>query len=129
MTGSSLLDTNLVVAALNGKQDAQDFLRGTPDVVLSATVVGELYFGAFKSVRVAANIGHLENFITKMTVLICDTETARYYGRIKNGLRAKGKPIPENDTWIAAVAMQHRMTLVTRDAHFDEIDGLTVARW
>ena len=62
-----------------------------------------------------------------MTILVCDTETARQYGRIKVELRRKGRPIPENDMWIAAVALQHGLTLATRDAHFDAIDGLTVA--
>jgi len=61
--------------------------------------------------------------------LICDIETATHYARIKNDLRLKGKPIPENDIWIAALALQHGLILATRDAHFGEVDGLTVVRW
>jgi tRNA(fMet)-specific endonuclease VapC len=51
------------------------------------------------------------------------------YGEIKSSLRQKGKPIPDNDIWIAASARQHSLTLVTRDAHFDEIDDLARERW
>ena len=57
--------------------------------------------------------------------LPCDFDTARLYGRIKAELRRKGKPIPENDIWIAAAAIQYGLTLVTRDRHFDFIDGLS----
>lgn len=62
-------------------------------------------------------------------MLDCDTETAKVYGIIKNALRTKGKPIPENDIWIAAIALQHDVTLVTRDAHFGAIDGLDLQTW
>jgi len=48
---------------------------------------------------------------------------------VKNALLAKGRPIPENDVWIAALARQHDLVLVTRDEHFAEVDGLTLARW
>jgi tRNA(fMet)-specific endonuclease VapC len=51
------------------------------------------------------------------------------YGEVKNALRLKGHPIPENDIWIAAVAHQHDLTLVTRDTHFDEIDNLKIIAW
>jgi tRNA(fMet)-specific endonuclease VapC len=56
----------------------------------------------------------------------CDAATAREYGRIKEILRAKGKPIPENDIWIAAMAVQHGLTLATRDQHFGEVPNLVV---
>jgi tRNA(fMet)-specific endonuclease VapC len=53
----------------------------------------------------------------------------QYYGAIKNHLRAKGRPIPENDIWIATAAKQHQLTLVTRDGHFQAIEGLLVEQW
>lgn len=62
-------------------------------------------------------------------VLGCDAETARRYGEVKNGLRQKGRPIPENDIWIAAIALQYDLTLVARDVHFGEVDGLKVEAW
>ena len=62
-------------------------------------------------------------------MLGCDTQTARHYGQVKNQLRVKGRPIPENDLWIAAVARQHALTLVTRDKHFSDIDDLPTVGW
>lgn len=56
-------------------------------------------------------------------------ETSQQYGKIKNGLRVKGRPIPENDIWIAAICKQHGLTLISRDEHFKEIDGLPITAW
>lgn len=61
--------------------------------------------------------------------MTCDTGTAREYGLIKDQLRKKGRPIPENDIWIAAVARQKDFVLATRDAHFFEIENLEVENW
>jgi len=55
--------------------------------------------------------------------------TAAYYGKIKNNLRLKGKPIPENDIWIAAAALQNNLTVITRDKHFLEIDLIKSEIW
>ncbi len=96
---------------------------------LSSIVLGELYYGALKSTRVEVNLARLDEFARSSTVLVCDTETARHYGQIKSKLRERGRPIPENDIWIAAVAIQHRFVLATRDEHFDEVEGLPVEKW
>lgn len=56
-------------------------------------------------------------------------ETALQYGRIKQRLRRRGRPIPENDLWIAATAIQHQLVLASRDDHFTEVEGLTGERW
>ena len=60
---------------------------------------------------------------------LLDISTARIYGRVKNALRQSGKPIPENDIWIAAVALQHDLTLITQDAHFEHVLGLATKAW
>jgi len=57
-------------------------------------------------------------------VLDCDAKVARRYGEVKNMLRKRGRPIPENDIWIAAIALENNLTLVSRDDHFLEVDGL-----
>jgi tRNA(fMet)-specific endonuclease VapC len=62
-------------------------------------------------------------------VLYIDEETTFSYGAIKTALRKKGKPIPENDIWIAAIVLRHNLTVVTRDKHFKEIDGLVIKHW
>ena len=66
--------------------------------------------GARKSARAAENLARPDKFVASSTILACETATAQQYGDIKNTLRAKGRPIPENDIWIAAIAMQHQLT-------------------
>jgi tRNA(fMet)-specific endonuclease VapC len=62
-------------------------------------------------------------------VLLPDVESARNYGAIRDELRRKGRPIPDNDIWVAAIARQHNLTLITRDTHFQEIEGLSIGSW
>src|ERR671939_46553 len=71
----------------------------------------------------------IDDFAARSSILVCDHTTARQYGESKNALRAKGRPIPENGLWIAAVALQYSLTLATRDDHFREVDGLTIVKW
>jgi tRNA(fMet)-specific endonuclease VapC len=64
-----------------------------------------------------------------LPVLLCDVDVAWRYGEVKKLLRDKGRPIPENDIWIAAIALKHDLTLATRDVHFGEVTGLKTAAW
>ena len=129
MSGRVLLDTNIVIALFAKEAVVQQRLAATEEVFVSSVVLGELYYGAQKSSRVEANIARVTTFATANAILVCDTVTAQDYGAIKNQLRAKGQPIPENDIWIAATAKQHQLTLVTRDGHFQAIEGLVVEQW
>ncbi|MDZ4659380.1 MAG: type II toxin-antitoxin system VapC family toxin [Bythopirellula sp.] len=129
MAGKFLLDTNIVIAHLDQEKLVNEFINGIPEVFLPVIVVGEMYYGAIKSGRAASNISRLENFILKVTILFCDTSTARVYGQIKNELRLLGKPIPDNDLWIAATARQHGLTLASRDGHFSAVPNLQVENW
>ena len=79
--------------------------------------------------RVQDNIQRIMSFITANTILGCDANTARFYGQIKNALKLKRRPIPENEIWIAAVAVQHDLILVSRDIHFSEVEGIKLAVW
>ena len=63
------------------------------------------------------------------SILSNDRATARLYGEVKESLRRKGTPIPENDIWIAAIARQHDLPLVARDAHFQQVDDLRIEEW
>ncbi|MBI1258232.1 MAG: PIN domain-containing protein [Chloroflexi bacterium] len=128
MNNGLLLDTNAMIARLKGDNGVIQVLA-TEDVWVSSTVIGELYFGAYKSGRVEENIRNLEAFIHGRTILVCDKDTAHIYGRIRHQLQVKGRPIPQNDVWIAAVALQHNLTLLTRDVHFKEVDNLPLKSW
>jgi tRNA(fMet)-specific endonuclease VapC len=127
MNGRYLLDTNIAIAIVKKEIDFQD--RPGARGFLSTTVLGELFFGIEKSSRVEENLKRLRHLRSTFPVFVCDEETARHYGFIRNLLRKKGRPIPENDIWIAASARQHRLTLVTRDGHFDEVDDLPIEHW
>ena len=90
----------------------------------------ESYFLAHsKSSRPKANTARIENFAENNAILQCGIATSREYGRIKQQLLQKGQPIPENDIWIAALAIEHGITLVTRDEHFKKIDELKRTVW
>jgi len=92
-------------------------------------VLGELYFGAYKSAHPEHNVRRIEEFAATSAVLACDAVTAAHYGRIKRALREKGRPLPDNDIWIAALAQQHGVTVISRDQHFKEIENLPVEAW
>ncbi len=129
MNGRFLLDTPIVIALFAQEPAVQQRLTQAPEVFVPSIVLGELYYGARKSVRVAANLARIDEFAAGSAVLVCTTETARQYGQIKQNLQAKGRPLPENDIWISAVDMQHGLTVVSRDEHFNEVDGLFVEKW
>ena len=129
MSGRNLLDTNIVIALFAQDSAVVEHLDEAEEVFIPSIVLGKLYFGARKSRRVKENLARIDEFAVSNVVLGCDTETARYYGEIKNALREKGRPIPENDVWIAAIALQYDLTLISRDAHFGEIDHLKVESW
>jgi tRNA(fMet)-specific endonuclease VapC len=99
------------------------------EVFVPCIAIGELYFGAYKSLKIKENLDRIDEFALNNTVLSCDTETARRYGSIKSYLKEKGQPIPENDMWIAAIAQQYTLTLVSKDTHFDLVENLKVELW
>jgi len=100
MPGKVLLDTNIVIALFSGEKAISEHLAGA-EVVVPSIVLGELYYGARKSGRTAQNLTRIDHFATSVSVVGCDAVAAQYYGRIKDRLRSKGSPIPENDIWIA----------------------------
>ena len=129
MSGKVLLDTNIVIALFADDDSVKENLSKAEEIFIPNVVIGELFYGAHKSARAKENIARIEDLASSSVILGCDTETARMYGEIKNNLRIKGHPIPENDIWIAAIAVQHNLTLVSRDAHFSEIENLKVVSW
>ncbi|NES19283.1 MAG: type II toxin-antitoxin system VapC family toxin [Symploca sp. SIO3E6] len=129
MNGRYLLDTNIVIALFADEAVVKNNLVQAEEVFLPSIVIGELCYGARKSGRKQANLARVDELVANSTVLGCDAETARQYGEVKNQLRIKGRPLPENDIWIAALALQHQLVLVTRDAHFQEVENLQTTSW
>lgn len=129
MNGRYLLDTNIIIALFADEMTVKNSLAQADEVFIPSIAVGKLCYGAKKSGRSKENLQRIDELIANSAVLGCDAETSRYYGEIKNKLRLKGRPLPENDIWIAALALQYNLTLVTRDAHFQEIENLQTVAW
>lgn len=129
MNGRHLLDTNIIVALFRDDENVRNRIVASPEIFVPAITVGELYYGAKHSARVNKNMKQIREFAENSAVLACDIGTAEHYGQIKNELKTKGYPLPENDLWIAAIAKQHSLTVVTRDQHFKKIDALMLEEW
>jgi len=129
VSGRFLLDSNILIALIQGDEAVLSNLDGAAEVFIPAIALGELFFGAAKSGRPLENRAKVERFATGRAIVSCDLDVAREYGRLKQRLKEKGRPIPENDIWIAAAARHHGMLLVTRDRHFQEIEDLQTADW
>lgn len=129
MNGRFLLDTNIVIALFARESSVQARLTNASEIFVPAIVLGELYYGAYKSARVTLNIARINEFAARSSILLCDGVTAQKYGQIKNSLQLKGRPIPENDIWIAAIALQYNFILVTRDQHFFAVEELLIEEW
>jgi tRNA(fMet)-specific endonuclease VapC len=129
-TGSALLDTTIVVDPLRGKSPAlDDRFKETTTLYLPVTALGELLYGAHKSDFKAKGLKQIEDFVQLCAILGLDERTAHSYGRISADLARLGKLIPQNDIWIAAIALEHNLPLATRDQHFSFVSGLTLLDW
>ena len=129
MNGRFLLDTNIVVGLFADDPAIRGHFGQDPEVFISVAVLGELYYGVQKSNRVDENLRRINRFLADVVVIETDAATAYEYGILRNELRLKGRPIPENDLWVAAAARQHNLILVSRDSHFAYVDGLKVESW
>lgn len=129
LNGRCLLDTNIIIALFSGDKSVIKQLNSTLEVFLPSIAIGELYYGAYRSARREENIKRIDQLVKNNYVLVCDASTALEYGLIKSRLSQKGKPIPENDIWIAALASNHNLVVVTRDEHFKHIEGLQIEIW
>lgn len=118
-----------MIAFFGNEKAVVDRVKELPEVFVPVIVVGELLYGAAKSARSLENARRVRHFAQSVSLLAVDRATAESYAVIKNELRGKGRPIPENDIWIAAIAIEHHLTVVTRDPHFSEVDGILVESW
>jgi len=126
-----LLDTNVVVAFLNGDKSILKRIRVEIDEIgLSTLVVAELDYGAKVSQRSEDNLEKLYRLLEIIQVVPFDIECAKIFGTIKSKLRSLGKPTGEVDALIAATAMAREATLVTTNKkHFENIEGLKIEVW
>jgi len=129
VSGRYLLDTNAVIALVDGEVSMRDIVTQADEIFIPSPVLGELYFGAFRSERVPENVDRIDDLVRWYAILRIDEFTAKSYGMLRQQLGAAGRPIPSNDLWIAALAQQHGTAIVTQDRHFDAVEDLAVIRW
>ncbi len=129
MSGSFLLDTNLIIAAINREPGVTTQLSESAGATISVISEGEMRYGIAHSAFPDENLERFKRIAERLTVLPVDIPVSKWYGYLKHRQRRRGLPVPDNDLWIAATAMRHELTLVTRDRHFDRIEGLTKATW
>jgi tRNA(fMet)-specific endonuclease VapC len=127
--GKYLIDTNIAIALLANDPGVLQRIRIRLQTFASVVTLGELYYGAIKSARSSENLESVENFRQRMAVVEIDVETARRFGTVKGQLRRRGRPIPDNDVWLAATALRHDLIIATRDAHFEIVEHLRIERW
>ena len=121
-----LLDTNAYAALKRGHPETADLVRASSELSFSMVVVGELLFGFRSGTRYEKNARELDEFLAdpRVHLLPVTRTTADRFGRIASTLRKAGTPIPTNDIWIAAHALESGAELVTFDDHFQAIAGL-----
>lgn len=95
----------------------------------AVVAAGELLFGASNSRRHLVHGPRYERFFMRAVVLPVTLDTACVYARLRLELKQAGRPIPENDTWIAASCLEHNLVLATSDGHFGYCSGLTTENW
>lgn len=121
-----LIDTNAYCAFMLGEPTTVEVLAHAERVVVNSIVLGELLAGFSVGSRAAKNRTELARFLSSPRVarVAVGEQTADSYALVYATLRKKGRPIPTNDLWIAASALEHGCALLTRDAHFAAIEGL-----
>ena len=124
-----ILDTNALSAYLDSTPEAIDIVSETAEIAIPVIVAAEFAFGIAQSRHHKAYEKSLQRMLDRCTVLEIGIETARHYAAIRLELKAAGKPIPSNDAWIAALSRQHSMPIMSRDSHFDFVDGLRRRAW
>ena len=123
-----LLDTNAYSAFKRNVPEALEIIRHAPVIGINSIVLGELLSGFAVGKREAINRQELKQFLSskRVRLITVDEGTAEYYAIIYRDLRQKGEPIPTNDMWIAATALQHGMAVFTYDGHFQYVEGLNI---
>ena len=124
-----ILDTHAVSALADGDPRLVRAAAGVTRFSLPVVVLGEFRFGAARSRHRGRYTEWLHKLMQVSRVLPVDADTAVHYAALREKLRQKGRPIPSNDAWVAALALQHRCPVLSRDEHFDLVDGLERRAW
>ena len=123
-----MLDTSAYSAFMRGHPEILSAIREADEIFLNSIVIGELIAGFIKGGRRRKNENELSRFLgsTRVAILDVTEETTERYAVILNSLWRAGTPIPTNDIWIAASAMEHGLRLLTTDDHYQNLPQVLV---
>jgi len=124
-----ILDTNSLSAWADKDDALEQKLPAAHQLALPVIVIGEYRYGVQRSRDRTRFENWLEQVIRATRVLEITVATTNSYADVRSMLHRKGKPIPASDAWISALALQHRLPVLSRDAHFDNVEGLTRISW
>ena len=124
-----ILDTNCLSALAEGEPGVELLLQQANAIAIPVVVLGEYKYGLRQSRYRTRHESWLATFLVGCRVLSVDEGTTEHYAAIRDELKRRGRPIPANDVWIAALARQHALPLLSRDRHFDSVPGLTRVGW
>lgn len=124
-----ILDTNAISAMSCEDKEIEGVIQELLQPYLSVPVLAEYQYGLINSRHQKSLETWLNQLKLFWPVLILDLMTAHFYAEIRNQLKKKGRMIPVNDLWIAALAIQHQLPILSEDRHFDCIDGVTRIGW
>jgi predicted nucleic acid-binding protein len=124
-----IVDTNIYVAFKRKEESALNLLRRSEYIAVNTVILGELLAGFRCGSREKQNRQELDRFLDspRVVLLPVNDETSEFYAQIFYELRQKGRPIPSNDLWLAATALQHGLAVASFDKHFNHINGLMLA--
>jgi len=124
-----LIDTNFYADIMLGQTQTADILRRAANILLCPIVAGELLYGFKNGGKEKQNLEQFERFVNLPSVRTVDitTETAQFFALVMSELKTAGTPLPTNDVWIAACAMEHAAAIATRNEHFKKIPNLLLA--
>ena len=124
-----ILDTNALSAFADGEEAVGNILGQQPRAAIPVIVLGEFRYGIAGSRHRGAYEQWLDTHLRQFEVMAITAETTITYAALRGTLKRLGRPIPANDAWIAALAMQHRLPILSRDAHFDGLPDLRRVTW
>jgi tRNA(fMet)-specific endonuclease VapC len=124
-----LLDTNAISALAAADEDLLVAIEKSPRLCVAIISVGEYVYGLTQSKHQAELSQWLEAFLERAELLSIGRGTLPHYAETRRQLKKDGTPIPANDCWIAAIAKEHRLPVVSHDKHFDSVKGLRRIAW
>jgi len=124
-----ILDTNALSAFIDGDRAVGDVLRREGRAAIPVIVLGEFRYGIAGSRHRAAYERWLADHLSGFDILMVTEDTAVVYAALRAALKQAGHPVPANDAWIAALALEHRLPVLSRDRHFDDVRGLRRESW